>query len=61
MEKLNPITFNGGDGGTGPYKFSSMTGSTATLEPFTGYWDSSAITGVNVEATIDSRDEFRMG
>jgi peptide/nickel transport system substrate-binding protein len=50
---VNPNAFNGGDGGTGAYKFSSLSGSTATLEPFAGYWDSAAIPSASIEATIE--------
>lgn len=37
------------DGGTGPYKVGEATGSTVKLEPFEGYWDSSAIPASGME------------
>lgn len=50
---VNPNSFNGGDGGTGAYKFASLSGSTATLEPFAEYWDKAAVPTANVEVTIE--------
>jgi peptide/nickel transport system substrate-binding protein len=49
---VNPNSFTAGDGGTGAYKFSSLNGSTATLEPFTDYWDAAAVPTANVEVAI---------
>ena len=40
---VSPNTFDGGDGGTGVYRFSSSDGSNFILEPFAGYWDASAL------------------
>lgn len=49
---VNPNFFAAGDGGTGVYKFSSLNGSTATLEPFTEYWDAAAVPTAAVEVAI---------
>ncbi|MBL8102369.1 MAG: hypothetical protein JNM02_07565 [Anaerolineales bacterium] len=49
---VNPNSFNDGDGGTGAYKFTSLKDSTATLEPFAEYWDTSAIPSESIEVTI---------
>lgn len=49
---VNPNSFNAGDGGTGAYKFTSLKNSTATLEPFAEYWDTSAIPSESIEVTI---------
>jgi peptide/nickel transport system substrate-binding protein len=49
---VNPKAFNGGDGGTGAYKFASLSGSTATLEPFAGYWDATAIPTKSIEVPV---------
>jgi len=46
-------SFNGGDGGSGPYQVGSVSGSTATLEPFSGYWDKSAIPGSGMDAPLE--------
>ncbi len=50
---VSPKTFSGGDGGTGPYKLASVSGSTATLEPFSGYWNKSAIPSKGMEAPLN--------
>ncbi len=50
---VSPKAFNGGDGGTGAYKFVSLSGSTATLEPFAGYWDASAIPAEGMEVPVE--------
>lgn len=44
--------FNGGDGGTGAYKFAALSGSTATLEPFAGYWDPAAIPSNSMDVPL---------
>jgi peptide/nickel transport system substrate-binding protein len=44
--------FNSGDGGTGAYKFGSLSGSTATLEPFAGYWEATAVQTKSVQLPI---------
>jgi peptide/nickel transport system substrate-binding protein len=49
---VSPKAFSGGDGGTGAYKFGSLSGSTATLEPFAGYWDTAAVPGENMEVPV---------
>jgi len=49
----SPASFNGGDGGSGPYQFVSMSGSIATLEPFTGYWNASAIPASGMEVPVE--------
>ncbi len=49
---VNPRAFNGGDGGTGPYKFASLSDSTATLEPFAGYWDATALPAKSIEVPV---------
>lgn len=49
---VNPNFFTAGDGGTGAYKFASLNGSTATLEPFAEYWDAAVIPTANVEVAI---------
>ena len=49
---VNSNAFNRGDGGTGAYKFASLSGSTATLEPFAGYWDTAAIPGNNMDVPL---------
>lgn len=49
---VNPNSFTAGDGGTGAYKFASLSGSTATLEPFAEYWDAAVIPTANVEVAI---------
>lgn len=50
---VSPKTFSSGDGGTGPYKLGSLSGSTATLEPFSGYWNKSAIPSKGMEAPLN--------
>jgi peptide/nickel transport system substrate-binding protein len=50
---VSPNAFAGGDGGSGPYKFASLSGSTATLEPFAGYWNPSAIPGSNMDVPLE--------
>jgi peptide/nickel transport system substrate-binding protein len=49
---VNPAAFSGGDGGTGAYKLGSIKGSTATLEPFAGYWDASAVPSKSIEVPV---------
>lgn len=46
---VSASAFTGGDGGTGAYKFGSLSGSTATLEPFSGYWNASAIPSKSIQ------------
>ena len=46
---VSPAAFAGGDGGTGPYRFSSSSDTTITLEPFADYWDASAVPSQNME------------
>ncbi len=50
---VSPKSFSGGDGGTGPYKLASLSGSTATLEPFSGYWDKAAVPSKGMEAPLN--------
>lgn len=45
--------FAGGDGGSGPYKFASLSGSTVTLEPFAGYWNPAAIPSAGMDAPLE--------
>jgi peptide/nickel transport system substrate-binding protein len=45
--------FSGGDGGSGPYRFVSLSGSTITIEPFPGYWDPNAIPSNGMEVPIE--------
>lgn len=45
----SPTFFTGGDGGSGPYRADSNTGTTLTLAPFDKYWDSASIPGENME------------
>jgi len=45
-------SFAGGDGGSGPYKVSAAGASSLTLEPFSGYWDSTAIPSAGMEAPL---------
>jgi len=49
---VSSSAFGGKDGGTGPYKVGSVSGSTATLEPFSAYWDSAAIPSGNMDAPL---------
>jgi ABC-type transport system substrate-binding protein len=48
----SPNSFAGGDGGSGPYKVSSSSASSLTLEPFADYWDSAAIPTKNIEVPL---------
>jgi peptide/nickel transport system substrate-binding protein len=48
----SPSAFTGGDGGSGVYTFASLSGSTATLDPFAGYWDPSAIPGTSMDVPL---------
>jgi peptide/nickel transport system substrate-binding protein len=50
---VSPGAFAGGDGGSGPYKFGALSGTTATLEPFAGYWDPSAIPGSSMDVPLE--------
>jgi len=50
---VSPNAFNGGDGGTGAYRFASLSGSTATLEPFAGYWDPAAIPAAGMDVPLE--------
>ena len=45
--------FGGADGGSGPYQVGSVSGSTATLEPFPGYWNAEAIPSGSMDAAIE--------
>lgn len=49
---VSPSSFAGGDGGTGPYKLSKSSAASATLEPFTAYWDSAAIPTKGMEVPL---------
>jgi len=49
---VSPKAFEAGDGGTGPYKFSASSDSSLTLEPFAGYWDTSAIPEKSIQVPI---------
>jgi len=49
---VSPNSFAAGDGGSGAYKFSKGSASSVTLEPFPGYWDSSAIPSESVEVPL---------
>jgi peptide/nickel transport system substrate-binding protein len=49
---VSPNAFSGGDGGSGAYQLSSLSGSTATLEPFAAYWNASAIPSKGIEVSI---------
>lgn len=42
----------GMDGGTGPYKIGTWSDSSLTLEPFSDYWDASAIPTSNMDITL---------
>lgn len=50
---VSPGAFERGDGGTGPYRFSALSGSTVTLEPFAGYWNPAAIPSEGMEAPLE--------
>ncbi|HUI88290.1 MAG TPA: ABC transporter substrate-binding protein [Anaerolineales bacterium] len=45
-------TSSGKDGGTGPYKLGTWTSSSLTLEPFSGYWNSTVIPTSNMQINI---------
>lgn len=45
----SPASFTGSDGGSGPYRAESNDGTTLTLAPFAGYWDSESIPGEGME------------
>jgi peptide/nickel transport system substrate-binding protein len=49
----NPAAFNGGDGGSGAYQFAGLSGSTALLEPFAGYWNAAAIPTAGMEVSVE--------
>jgi peptide/nickel transport system substrate-binding protein len=49
---VSPSSFSGGYIGTGPYKVASSNETTVTLEPFTGYWDASAIPSKGMEIPV---------
>lgn len=49
---VSPNSFAGGDGGTGPYKLSKSSATSATLEPFSDYWDSAAIPTKGMEVPL---------
>lgn len=46
-------TQEGIDGGTGAYRIGSWSDSTLTLEPFSDYWNPSAIPTGNLEISLD--------
>lgn len=50
---VSPDAFDGGDGGSGPYRFAGLSGSTVTLEPFAGYWDPSAIPSSGMDVPLE--------
>jgi peptide/nickel transport system substrate-binding protein len=50
---VSPGAFNGEDGGSGPYRFGGISGSTLTLEPFPGYWDPSAVPDSAMELPLE--------
>ena len=41
------------DGGSGPYQVGAVSGSTATLDPFPGYWNAEAIPSSSMDATVE--------
>lgn len=43
---------DGVDGGTGPYKMGTWSGSTLTLEPFSDYWDAALIPSSSMDVTV---------
>ncbi len=49
---VSPQAFDGGDGGSGPYRFAGLSGSTVTLEPFPGYWNPSAIPSSGMDVPL---------
>jgi len=49
---VSPNSFAGGDGGSGPYKLSASSASSATLEPFAAYWDSAAIPAKGMDVPL---------
>ncbi|MGB8980850.1 MAG: ABC transporter substrate-binding protein [Anaerolineales bacterium] len=46
-------TMKGKDGGTGPYKIGTWTDSGLTLDPFTSYWDPSAVPDKQLNIAFD--------
>ena len=45
-------TQSGVDGGSGPYKLGTWTSSSLTLEPFSGYWNSTLVPTSNLQVSI---------
>ena len=45
-------TATGTDGGTGPYKLGAWTSSSLTLEPFSGYWNTSQVPSSSIQINI---------
>jgi len=41
------------DGGSGPYQFGSGGSSSATLDPFPGYWNAEAIPGSSMDVSLE--------
>ena len=41
------------DGGSGPYQLGETSGSSATLEPFPGYWNAEAIPSGSMDVTLE--------
>lgn len=50
---VSPDAFAGGDGGSGPYRFAGLSGSTVTLEPFAAYWNPSAIPSSGMDVPLE--------
>ena len=42
-----------GDGGSGAYKFSGLSGSSMKLEPFAGYWDAASIPSEGMDVPFE--------
>jgi len=49
---VSPKAFSGGDGGSGPYQLTSLSGSTANLDPFALYWNASAVPSKAIQAPV---------
>jgi len=45
-------TSSGVDGGSGPYKLGTWTAASLTLEPFSGYWDSTLVPTSSLQVSI---------